>query len=202
VLLLVGIGLACWLFAKTPVYAEWSDRRRAWGKATAVIMVFIAASFGWLYPQVMWPRFGGLRSSIKEGWDPFSLERLQQVAVDTGRTVLVDFSADWCVNCKVLENTVLHTTPVEQAIASSGAARMYADFTHYPPEIDNTIKALKSIGVPVIAIFPGDRPYEPIVFRGGYTGASLIDALGSARNRQSVAIDRPAANSEVAVSRQ
>ncbi len=110
-------------------------------------------------------------------WQPFSLEKLQQVAVDEGRTVLVDFSAEWCLTCKALERTVLHTEAVEKTIASTGAVPMYADFTDFPPEIDRTIKALKSNGVPVIAVFPGDSPYEPIVFRGGYTQQGLIDAL-------------------------
>ena len=94
--------------------------------------------------------------------------------------MLVDFSADWCITCKALEKTVLHTDPVEQAIADSGAVTMYADYTDYPPEIERTIRALKSNGVPVIAIFPGDRPYEPIVFRDGYTAQGLISALKQA----------------------
>ena len=72
------------------------------------------------------------RRSIK-AWQPFSLERLQQVAVDEGKTVLVDFSAEWCVNCKFFEKTVLHTSAVEQAIKNSKAVTMYADFTNYPP---------------------------------------------------------------------
>jgi hypothetical protein len=97
--------------------------------------------------------------------------------------VLVDFSADWCANCKVLEAAVLHTEPVEQAIAASGAVTMYADYTRYPPEIEKTIRALRSNGVPVIAIFPGDRPYKPIVFRGGYTQDGLIEALEKATGR-------------------
>jgi thiol:disulfide interchange protein len=54
---------------------------------------------------------------------------------------------------------------------------MYADYTDYPPEIDRTLKALRSNGVPVIAVFPGNSPYQPIVFRGGYTQQDLINAL-------------------------
>jgi suppressor for copper-sensitivity B len=98
--------------------------------------------------------------------------------------VLVDFSADWCASCKFLEATVLHTDPVEQAIAASGAATMYADYTRYPPEIKETILALRAPGVPLLALFPGDRPYEPIVFRDGYTRASLIEALEKATGRK------------------
>jgi thiol:disulfide interchange protein len=77
----------------------------------------------------------------------------------------------------VLESAVLHSQEVEQAISAAGAVKLYADWTDYPAEITDTIKALKSSGVPVIAIFPGDRPYEPIVFRGGYSKPGLIDAL-------------------------
>jgi thiol:disulfide interchange protein/DsbC/DsbD-like thiol-disulfide interchange protein len=183
ILLFVGIGLACWLIARTPLTAERRERLGAWATSGAVVLMFAVGSFGWLYRDVMLPRYGGLRSAVKEGWDPFSLAKLQNVAVEAGRTVLVDFSADWCFNCKVLERTVLESVPVRDAIQEAGAAQLYADYTDYPPEIDDTIKALKSNGVPVVAIFPGDRPYEPIVFRGGYTTAGLIEALKSAKPR-------------------
>jgi thiol:disulfide interchange protein len=177
VLLLVGIGMACWLFARTPHTAEANERLQGWSLAGAVLLLFGVVSFGWLYPEVMWPRYGDIRSSAKEGWDPFSLPSLHKVAVEDGRTVIVDFSADWCANCKWLEKTVLDTEVVRQAIARTRAVPMYADYTKYPPEIADTIKALRGGGVPVIAIFPGSRPYEPIVFRGGYSQAKLIAAL-------------------------
>jgi thiol-disulfide isomerase/thioredoxin len=108
------------------------------------------------------------------------LERLKQVAVDDGQTVLVDFSAEWCINCKLFEKTVLHTQPVQQAIAKSRVVTMYADYTDYPDEIQRTLKALRANGVPVIAIFPGNffdkapdprqdldiTPYQVIVMAG------------------------------------
>jgi thiol:disulfide interchange protein len=119
------------------------------------------------------------------------------VAVNEGRTVLVDFSAEWCLNCKFFEKTVLHTKPVEDAIARSGAVTMYGDYTKYPPEIDETIKALRANGVPVIAIFPGDAPYEPIVFRGGYRKDDLIAALDRAKSRATKTASRSIPESTV-----
>jgi hypothetical protein len=38
--------------------------------------------------------------------------------------------------------------------------------------------------VPVIAIFPGENPYEPLVFKGGYRQADLIAALDRAAGRR------------------
>jgi suppressor for copper-sensitivity B len=188
VALLMGIGIACWLVARTPLTAEFGDRLRAWAFAGAILVVFVGVSFGWLYRQVMLPRFaeGGTMAAVPtdRAWQPFSLERLKEVAVDSGRTVLVDFSADWCFNCKVLEQTVLHTEDVKQAIDQSGAVTMYADYTDYPPEIESTIRGLKASGVPVIAVFPGNAPYQPIVFRGGYTKQGIISALEKATGRR------------------
>jgi thiol:disulfide interchange protein DsbD len=175
VLLLLGIGFACWFIARTPLTAELRQRVQAWTTGGAVVLFFVAVSFGWLYRLANAP--------VDQSWQPFSLQKLKQVAVDEGRTVLVDFSADWCLNCKFLEQAVLHTKGVEQAIERSGAVTMYADYTDYPEEIRNTIKALRANGVPVIAIFPGSSPYEPIVFGGGYTQEGLIAALQRASDR-------------------
>ncbi len=188
-LLLVGIGMACWLFARTPVYAEQRERLRAWTVAGLLVVVFAMVSFGWLYPS--------LKTEMQEGWQPFSLASLQRITVDQGRTAVVDFSAEWCATCKFLERTVLHTAPVDKAIDQAGAVRLYADFTHYPPEIADTIKYLKSNGVPVIAIFPGDRPYQPIVFAGGYKQSDIIAALASTRQRSAPATNRTSDLGEV-----
>lgn len=170
--LLLGIAIACWILARTPLTAEFGERLKSWALAGVVVLAFVGISFGVLYQIAIAPS--------NMAWQPFSLERLKQVAVDEGRTVLVDFSADWCLNCKFFEKTVLHTKPVEQAIARSGALTMYGDYTKYPPEIDETIRALGANGVPVIAIFPGDAPYKPIVFSGGYRRQELIAALDRA----------------------
>ena len=132
VALLLGIGVACWLLSRTPLTAEFDERLRSWAMAGAVVAVSFALSIA---------MFRIASAPSETAWQPFSLERLKQVAVDEGQTVLVDFSADWCINCKFFEKTVLHTEPVKNAIARSGAVTMYADYTDYPPEINRTIRA-------------------------------------------------------------
>jgi suppressor for copper-sensitivity B len=121
--------------------------------------------------------------AVDEGdqpWQSFSLTKLQRKAVEEGRTVLVDFTADWCLTCKTYEKLALKTKDVEKAIEAAGVVTMVADYTRRPPAIDKTIKALKSNGVPVIAIFPAGDPYHPIVFREGYTEGAILDALAKA----------------------
>jgi thiol:disulfide interchange protein len=167
--------VACWAVARTPQTAEIGARLKAWGWAAVVMLLFVGASTT-MYRLATAP--------ANQGWQPFSLERLYQVAVKEGKTVLVDFSAEWCINCKFFEKTVLHTAPVEQAITNGDVVTMYGDFTDYPPEIELTIRALGANGVPVIAIFPGGTPYEPIVFSGGYGQGDIIGAIAEAKNRR------------------
>ncbi|MEM6798413.1 MAG: thioredoxin family protein [Planctomycetota bacterium] len=171
--LFVGLALACWVYAKTPLTASLSERQQTWALSGAISVGAAVFAFGWLAPT--------LTSPSNESWRPFSLASLNQSAVEDGKTVLVDFSADWCTNCKVLEKTVLHTTPVEEAIRQKGVVTMYADYTDTPPEIKETLKALQASGVPVIAVFPGGDPYRPIVFRDGYTQRGLIKAIEQAK---------------------
>jgi hypothetical protein len=61
---------------------------------------------------------------------------------------------------------------------------MYADYTSYPEELTRTIKALGGNGVPVIAVFPGNAPHQPIVFRGGYRQQDILTALDEADSRR------------------
>jgi thiol:disulfide interchange protein len=174
------------LVARTPLTAELGERLKSWGLAGAVVLSFAFVAFGWLYPGVpsSGPAIAATIGDSGSPWQPFSLAALQRDVVERGHTLLVDFSAEWCLTCKMLEKTVLRSGPVEQAIAKSGVVTMYGDFTEYPPEIDRTIRALGSNGVPVIAIFPASEPYEPIVFRGAYTRSALISALERATGRQ------------------
>jgi thiol:disulfide interchange protein len=221
---MVGIAAACWWISHTPISATLSEK--LFDGLTAVLVVTVTAlgSYGWLYPDVMAPRFkknveayaeqqiGEERVRISralaaaqgeeqlaaviaditadvadadgENWQRFTLAKLQQLAVEEHRTVMVDFTADWCTNCKFLEKVVLKTQAVEEALTRADVVTMEADYTKKPEAIDRTIKALGGVGVPVIAIFPAADPYRPIVFADGkYTQEELIDAIAEATDQ-------------------
>ncbi|HEV7278670.1 MAG TPA: thioredoxin family protein [Pirellulaceae bacterium] len=113
-------------------------------------------------------------------WEPYSFARLQEL-VRQEKTVVVDFTADWCPNCKVLEATVLNTKPIKEKVDSEGIVTLVADYTERPAEVDALLKQLTGSDViPVLAIFPAGNANEPIVLNNGYTTASLLADLDKA----------------------
>ncbi len=113
-------------------------------------------------------------------WIPFTEKRLQHL-IDENRTVMIDFTADWCLTCKALETTVLNTQDVRDALRENGVVTLLADWTKGDPKISKTLEALAgSKQVPVLAIFPAGRPDDRIVLLGGYTKATVLEKLREA----------------------
>lgn len=197
VTLLAGIAAGCWWIGRTPLNAFPETRLQAWVGAAVITALAGWFAFGWL-DDVMEYRFFKYAAVARQEtvdrkddfrWRPFSVDRLESL-VAKQKTVLVDFSADWCLTCKTLEKTVLNTQEVRDLVERNRVVPMYADYTKKPPEIKKMLKRLESNGVPVIAIFPPGNLEDPIVFRGAYTQSGLLDALrraGPSRTAQASA---------------
>jgi thiol:disulfide interchange protein DsbD len=112
-------------------------------------------------------------------WLPFNRAVFEQL-VAANKTVLVDFTADWCLTCKTLEALVLNTKTTREAVDRNGVVTLQADWTHGAPEVTEMLEILGSKQVPVVAIFPAGDPNRPIVLRGGYTKQTLLEALQKA----------------------
>jgi thiol-disulfide isomerase/thioredoxin len=96
------------------------------------------------------------------------------------KTILVDFTADWCATCKTLEATILNTESVRQMVQQNGIVMMKADWTHEDPQVTAMLDLLGARQVPTLAIFPLDRPNDPIIFRGWYSRQDLLKVLDEA----------------------
>ncbi len=120
-------------------------------------------------------------------WQPYTAERLKRLTSE-GKTVMVDFTADWCATCKTLEKLVLNTSETRELVNANGVVPLIVDMTRYPEEEALLLKQLSGgQSVPVLAIFPAGRPNEPIVFGEGYTKGKLLDALHKAGPSQGIA---------------
>jgi len=182
--LLFAIWAGLWWFNRTPITASADKKWRAWLEATAFVGV------AWL---LLFPGLDGMlpgRLGIKGLYDEMNQRFVARVGdgvpagnlvVDEPRTVLVDFTADWCLTCKTLEATVLHAPAVIEAFQRDDVVLLKADYTRRPPEVERFLNVLGSKQVPIVAVFSPDSPNSPIVFRDGYTQQMILDALDQAR---------------------
>ncbi len=189
---LFGLWAACWWIGRTPLTSDINQKARAWLSAAAFAGVVWFVTFGWL-AGVMADRFertletarGNSESrSADQGedqlqWPPFSRETFDQL-IAAENTVMLDFTADWCMTCKTLEKLVLNTPRTCRAVRRNGVVTLRADWTHASPEVTEMLDLLGSKQVPVIAIFPAGSANHPIILRGGYTQEMLLSALDKA----------------------
>lgn len=112
-------------------------------------------------------------------WQPFSTLRLADLTA-AGKTVLIDFTADWCPNCKLNEFLALNTQATVDLVSRNGVVPLLADFTREDPEIRSWLGKFNSISVPLAVVVPAARPTEPIVLRDTYRQGTLLTALQQA----------------------
>ena len=117
---------------------------------------------------------------MQSRWQPFKSRSDLARALNSGKTVLIDFTADWCGTCKYYESTVLNTKQVTSALDKNSVVTFQADWTNGDPEVTAMLELLGAKQVPVIAIFPAKDPNNPIRFINGYTTAGLLSALDRA----------------------
>jgi len=87
-------------------------------------------------------------SSLK--WSP---QRVQE-ALKNGQAVFVDFTADWCLSCKVNERAVLKTEEIQDLFKDKDVLFLIADWTSYNPQITATLKEFGRSGVPLYLYYP------------------------------------------------
>jgi thiol:disulfide interchange protein len=124
---------------------------------------------------------GGTRSAPRHllAWEPFSGRRLAELTA-AGRTVLIDFTADWCPNCKLNELLALNTARTADLVRRNGITALLADFTRQDPEVRAWLGKFNSVSVPLTVILPADRPTQPILLRDTYRQGTLLAALEQA----------------------
>ncbi len=109
-------------------------------------------------------------------WQPFSPERLAD-AVHRGQPVFIDFTADWCLNCKYNEKFVLETEPVRAAFRAHNILALKADWTEQDPVIRAVLNSFGRAGVPAYVLYMADGSTKPVVLPEILTTTILLHAL-------------------------
>jgi thiol:disulfide interchange protein DsbD len=110
-------------------------------------------------------------------WQPFHEKRLEALA---GKTLFVDFTADWCVSCKVNEHTVLESASVRDAMQRLSIVPLKADWTRKDDVIGGWLKRFGRAGVPMYLVIPPEGVSKAVLLPEVITPDMVIQALETA----------------------
>jgi suppressor for copper-sensitivity B len=139
-----------------------------WMAAGAMALVVLLAPVVMAKPPVHVPP--------KEGpWRQFDEAAITRL-IGEGHVVLVDVTADWCVNCQVNALLVLDRGWVAGALSSGRVIGLKADWTNPDPAIARYLAGFQRYGIPFNAVY---GPHAP-------QGLALPPVLSEAAVRQAV----------------
>lgn len=132
-------------------FAVWLFKRKTLGKAigAAALVGALAIPFT-LTTQTASAASVSYDDLQTYEWSPETVQQLQE----DGRAVFVDFTAAWCVTCKVNERLVLKTDKVITAFNDTNTAFVIADWTNKNDAIAQELEKYGRAGVPLYLYFP------------------------------------------------
>jgi thiol:disulfide interchange protein len=163
-------GLAAWIWGSWTNLSQTALRR--WSiRLLALALVLIVGA---------WTLSSRLEIS---DWEPFSDELFAETLGQD--RILVDFTADWCPNCKFLEKTVLTPGNLATLQEAFGLRLIKVDLTHEHTPGMELLRNLGSQSIPLVAIFErGEAAWQPLILRDLFTLGQLEQALAQAFQNQ------------------
>jgi thiol:disulfide interchange protein len=147
----LGIALFGWWFSFRVMY-EWRD------SATEIAS---ESEHEELTPEEIIARVARSDWNDHIPWQPWQPGGLAEELSRRGYTVYVDYTADWCANCKV-NKLWLEADSMRARMRELRVIPIEADFSNYNPAMHEEIKSWGHPTVPLNLVYPAGRPADAI----------------------------------------
>jgi len=114
-------------------------------------------------------------------WAYYLPDRLE-AALQEGNVVVLEFTAEWCLNCKLLEKTVLATPQVAKVLNGPGVVPMKVDLTGDNQAGRDIMHDVGRHQIPLIVVFApdGEEVFKADFYTSGQVLAAVEEAGGPA----------------------
>ncbi|ALS98889.1 protein-disulfide reductase DsbD family protein [Lacimicrobium alkaliphilum] len=160
---LLAIALLCW-------------QCRLGSKTGRVVLIICAVAL--IISPLIWPASENKverRDTLALNFSPDRLRQLQQ----DNQVILLNMTADWCISCKVNEQTALSSERVRQALQQPDTHYMVGDWTNKNQQILEFLNHYQRSGVPLYVVYGGTSHVE--ILPQLLTVNMVIDALNRAK---------------------
>lgn len=140
-----GLMVAFFLYRCAKAMPEHQENLRS----LAFGVLFGAGLYAFLAPQE--------KDDSPLNWQPLSEAALSE-ALNAKKRVLVDITADWCLNCRVNEILVLHRPEVIAALNRDDVVLLQGNWSQPSAEIEQFLRRYGASGIPFNAIFGPSLP--------------------------------------------
>ncbi len=187
---LLLLGLAVWLLARTQHTSRQISRRIGQVLALACFALGIMSAYpspsalesGRSHQAKLNHAISGAKNAVEVDpfgleWEMFSAERLQEL-VNSNVPVYLDFTAEWCITCKVNERVVFGSASVRELLRKKKVALIKGDWTSMDSEITKALEKFGRNGVPLNVLYKGGAfNREPVIFPNVLSPGAVISEL-------------------------
>lgn len=162
-----------WLVYRTFVVARTTASRATF----ATLGLMIVASSYFIMP-LHEGRAADEEDPLHIAWVYYTPDRFAEAQAQ-GQVVMLDFTAEWCLNCKLLEATVLRTESVTAVLREPDVVAMKVDLTGTNEAGRALLQDLSAVAIPYLVVF--DAKGQPTFRADSYTPAQVVAAIEAGR---------------------
>ncbi|MDB2439497.1 protein-disulfide reductase DsbD family protein [Hellea sp.] len=159
---MLAVALAIWFFKRTGML----------GKALGALSVLAAIAMPLSVTANAVVGDIAVKELKAEKWSPSRVAELQA----QGRPIFVDFTAAWCVTCKVNEKLVLNKSNVQTLFEETNTAFLVADWTNKNDMIAEELAKYGRAGVPLYLVY-NNKSVSPAILPQVLTYGVIRDAI-------------------------
>ena len=171
---LLVLSIAAWIAGRWPM----NGKIKALAAAIGIgITIFSSAAITSLDANSL--RLAQDQSNGGLNWEPFTPEKVASYRA-SGKPVLIDFTAAWCLTCQVNDRIVFHSPQVEKRLNRSNIALLRADWTSYDPTITAYLAKFGRSGIPFYVIYGSQANATPVTLPDGIlTPSTFLNTLST-----------------------
>ncbi len=148
---MVALVFALWLW-KLPHGRSGARAMLRAGSALAVVLA--ALLLAWRVGAMTHDLHATLSPVSGEISEPYSRARFEELQAQ-GKPMFVEFTAAWCITCKVNERLALSGDAFRATLKAGHITYLVGDWTSQDPEISRVLAEFGRAGVPLYVFYPG-----------------------------------------------